>query len=453
MKDGDVMSKTEQIILHSAQQFNILPITSRCDVRCVFCSHNQNSPEVETIEIPPRSMEDIERTMNFLDENKPIIIGESATKVIEGEPLSHPQFDQILLSLREKFPHTSVVITTNGRTLNQKRAELFQKVKGIEINLSLNSASEKGRETLMHDNNCKQSIAAPKILNEYGIDFHGSIVAMPHLVGWEDIAETIIYLDKHGTRTIRVFMPGYAKLAPEKLQFDVKKMHHELADFINNLANQVATPVLLEPPLILNLHANLAGVIEGSRAALAGLQRGDQVMEVNGKKPRSRVEAWHFLQQPGNIKAIVQRDNEKRSISWVNEKGIKSGVVVDYDIDLERIEEIKGVVQKHQALSTLLLCSTLAFQRVQETANLLGLKDTGVRIESVKSIFFGGSIGAAGLLTLDDIMETYEKYIAENPLPGLILLPREAFDHRGKDLTGRSYWELEEHTGVKVEVV
>ncbi|WP_214659320.1 hypothetical protein [Candidatus Formimonas warabiya] len=43
----------EQLILHSAQEFNILPLTSCCDAACVFCSHHHNPSGIGVVSIPP----------------------------------------------------------------------------------------------------------------------------------------------------------------------------------------------------------------------------------------------------------------------------------------------------------------------------------------------------------------------------------------------------------------
>jgi len=45
----------EQLILSSAQEYNILPLTSCCDAQCIFCSHRQNPPGVKKVDISGRS--------------------------------------------------------------------------------------------------------------------------------------------------------------------------------------------------------------------------------------------------------------------------------------------------------------------------------------------------------------------------------------------------------------
>ncbi len=55
----------EYLIFHTAMESNILPITSVCDTKCIFCSHKDNPTDIRVISIPHRSLEEIEMTINF----------------------------------------------------------------------------------------------------------------------------------------------------------------------------------------------------------------------------------------------------------------------------------------------------------------------------------------------------------------------------------------------------
>ncbi len=47
----------EYLIFHTAMESNILPITSVCDTKCIFCSHKDNPTDIRVISIPHRSLE------------------------------------------------------------------------------------------------------------------------------------------------------------------------------------------------------------------------------------------------------------------------------------------------------------------------------------------------------------------------------------------------------------
>jgi hypothetical protein len=62
--------------LKSIGEANILPVTSACNSRCVFCSHLQNPPRKITVyTLPPLGKEEILALADFLDPGQRIIIG------------------------------------------------------------------------------------------------------------------------------------------------------------------------------------------------------------------------------------------------------------------------------------------------------------------------------------------------------------------------------------------
>jgi NifB/MoaA-like Fe-S oxidoreductase len=69
----------------------------------------------------------------------------------------------------------------------------------------------------MGDSQPEIAIRSVKILRKLRIHFHGSLVALPHLVGWNDLRNTLEYLDQAGALTIRVLLPGYTRLSDPSL--------------------------------------------------------------------------------------------------------------------------------------------------------------------------------------------------------------------------------------------
>lgn len=182
------------------------------------------------------------------------------------------------------------------------------------------------------------------------------------------------------------------------------------------------------------------GAIRESPAWQAGLRRDDLILAVDGAVPRSRVEAWQLLQQPGRRRVQVRRQERVLELAWENMPGDKSGVVMAYDFDMQRHEEIDAYCRRFQPGRALLLCSQLAEPVMRCLPVIAGNAD----LLPVPSRFFGGSIAAAGLLTVGDFAAVLREYGAGNPMPQALLLPREAFDSQGRDLTGQGYWQLEE---------
>ncbi len=119
------------LILDSALQANMLPLGSQCDSRCVFCSHKNNPPGIAVAFAGRRTMEEVTRTMAFLDPERVITIGESATAIVEGEPFLHPDFTEIVSLVRRVFPATPIEITTNGRLLDEEMVALLEATGGV----------------------------------------------------------------------------------------------------------------------------------------------------------------------------------------------------------------------------------------------------------------------------------------------------------------------------------
>ena len=84
-------AEVDRLILESALHANVLALSSQCDSRCVFCSHKNNPPGIAVAHVGRRSMDDVRRTLAFLSPERVITIGESATPIVEGEPLGAPR--------------------------------------------------------------------------------------------------------------------------------------------------------------------------------------------------------------------------------------------------------------------------------------------------------------------------------------------------------------------------
>lgn len=257
-------------LLQIVQEANLLPLTSRCNVKCCFCSHRQNPAGIESYAIPALTLEQAKEMLGFLDPAQKIVIGESVSRIMEGEPFLFPHLLEVLSEARRRFPKTLISLTTNGSLLNAQTVKQLAGLLPLEINLSLNTANPRFREGLLKDRRAETAVLSPVLLQQYAIPFHGSIVAMPHLTGWSDLAETIRYLDSWGARTIRVFEPGYTRWCPSSVQPSFT--YRELKDFLDNL-EQIDCPVTLEPGSSASLNPVLAGTMPDTPARAAGLQK------------------------------------------------------------------------------------------------------------------------------------------------------------------------------------
>ncbi|WP_066632740.1 DUF512 domain-containing protein [Desulfolucanica intricata] len=438
------------LILHSAQESNILPLTSVCNIHCIFCSHRQNPPGVETFRIGHRTPEEIEETLEFMEPDKPVVIGESVTRIMEGEPFTHPHIKQVLKLIRSRFPAVSIQITTNGTLLSSKMVDFLAGLGDVTINLSLNSADIATREMLMKDTRAKEAVDSAVLLGQAGVSYHGSIVAMPWLTGWADLEATIHYLERSGAKTVRIFLPGYTRLAEERLCFS-SSLWADLRSFVLELRKSIRVPVTFEPHLPGDFRPEVVGIIKDSPAERAGLLAGDVVLSVGGVSGLTRVQVFKAVLQAAAPKLRILRDSREFEVQLDKAPGKSSGLVMEYDLDPEIIMEMTDAVRKRRARRVLVLTSVLAGNLIKTGIDRFFDEPAEVRVMSVKSSFFGGSIVAAGLLVVSDFAKALRELDGESDWrPDLVLLPGLAFDPRGRDLTGHSYLELEVKFGCSV---
>ncbi|MCL6476878.1 MAG: radical SAM protein, partial [Peptococcaceae bacterium] len=358
----------KELLLESAARSNILPVISTCNVGCKFCSHGQNPPAAEVLKMPAITMKLADEALSLMDPGKPVVIGESVTRLIEGEPFTHPRIKDILRLIRRKMPHAQIRLTTNGTMLDRETLDFLASLGNVMINLSLNSADVSVRKYLMNDARAERAVAAPVLLQERSIAYHGSVVAMPHLTGWEDLANTLAFLDRHGAATVRVFLPGHTRLAPPALRIP-RNLKRKLNAFLAAVRSGVKTPITLEPPVINNLLAEVAGVMVNSPAHRAGVKAGDIIAGVDGMPVQSRVDAFKRVLDKRNPSLAVYREGTACFFRIEKEKGRPSGLVFDFDLDPAMIREIFRAVERRRAKSPLLLTSELGYPAVK-----MGLK-------------------------------------------------------------------------------
>lgn len=447
-------SKQKYLILKTVQENNILPVTSKCNLHCKFCSHFQNPPELEVESYGHLSLNFIKQMIDFLPKEGAVVLGESATKIIEGEPFFHPEIKKILKILRNKWPDKEIRITTNGSFLCNEVIELINKLGNITLNISLNCANSKERDYLMHDVEGKKVFSAIKELNNYKIKYNGSLVALPHIMGWDSIEKTIKFLDNYNAETVRVFMPAFTDYTEESMKFEFD-LYAKLNNFVNKINKNLETPVIFEPPYLKNLDAVIKGIISDSPAANTKLEKGDIIKKVNDETVISRVDAFTKIKKYKNP-VLEIKNSSKFEIKINKKKGQRSGLVMDYDLAPGIIDEMIKTIKKYRINEINFLTSKMAKEMLEflitnKLKNIFPKKEINIR--EVKNNFFGGSIVTAGLLTLNDIENELNKSEFKKSENSLIILPSIMFDEYGKDLTGRNYKEISKKYEVKIEIL
>ena len=434
------------LIFYSVQQHNILPVTSRCNLSCMFCSNRQNPPGTDVYSLPHRNLREIRESFQYLSPGKKIIIGESATRIMEGEPFYHPRIGEILRDLRKEFPETPLQVTTNGTVLGKDVTGLLQRAAPLELVISTNTLDADARRKFLGDKHPREIQENIKRIAGAGVNFHGSVVALPRLWGWEDLKETLKYLDENGAGSLRLFLPGYTRLAPPRLAFD-PTLWEELRLFVKKFSGSLKAPLLFDPPHLSGLEARVEGVINNSPAQKAGLQKGDTILEIDGQEAWSRTHAFDLAREAGDPFLEISRRGRKEQVRLIKGEGESPGFVLYMDMDPLRAEKFLGLLDRYKDREVLVLTSRLGLPLVKDLVEKAFPGRKNVSVIAVKNNFFGGSIMSSGLLVAQDFIDTLVRL---KKTYHLAVIPGEPFDFQGKDLTGKSFLEIQEETGLPV---
>jgi MoaA/NifB/PqqE/SkfB family radical SAM enzyme len=202
----------EEILFKTVKENNILPITSICKLNCIFCSHKNNPSEIETYSFGHLEFDLIKKMIEFLDPEQPVFIGESASKIIEGEPFVHPDIYKILNYIRQRWPEIEIKITSSGSFLQPEKVDLLKKLEPLELNISLNGPAPEERVFLMNDTRPDNVFKLIPELKKQRIKFDSSIVSMHHLKGCNYLKRTFDFLEKYPPQSLRVFLQGLVVL-------------------------------------------------------------------------------------------------------------------------------------------------------------------------------------------------------------------------------------------------
>jgi len=441
----------EEILFRTVKEDNILPITSICRLNCIFCSHKNNPNSVETYSFGHLDFDLIKLMIEFLDENKPVIIGESASKIIEGEPFTHPEIIKILRYLRKKKSDIKIKVTSSASFIKKSHLKIISNLKAVELNISLNAPAPQERVFLMNDPEPENVFKIIAESQKYNIDFNASIVSMHHLIGLEKLKKTLDFLENYQPQSLRVFMPGFSRDAAEEL-IPPDDYYQILKNYIENLRNYYSYPIILEPQILNDFSADVIGIIKDSPADQAEIKIDDKITEINSSAVKSSTEAFYKLKRAKNPDLSVNRDGKKLDLSIKKSKDENSGLVMAYDLSSRKKENVLAHLREAISKKENKICiitSKNAYSLFESILNpYLKISSDKARLIYAENRFFGGTINSAGLLVNSDIISALKKldFNADR-----LILPEIMYDYYGNDLLGNHYSQLEEF--FKLEVI
>ena len=420
-----------------------------CGNHCVFCSNKLNPPEVHTVKVGKRDINDLIQEIDFIPKNSNHIhLGETNFNTTEGEIIEYPQFKELILAIKEKRPNISITITSSGNSLTEDMI-LFLKQHNINLVLSIHSLNPEIRAKLTGNTLKRAQIAIDSLdlCFKHGIELECvRLVPMP-FVPDEDIYNTLKYLVEHDVRLIHIWVASFSKFAEDKT---VKGLYQECARIakvikkLDPITREHFSSIELDPfpgdeckNLIKNVRPN-------SYAADLGLKNNDEVIEINneliinGPHILECLEKYEFIHT-----MIIKRGGQILIFKNFNGKRVLQNIIINMFIPMPDFHHICHSIKEDRS-HTLIITSEASYPTLIYSLNRAGFYQNECHVTYSKNETFGGSICVNGLITIDDYLKTLNKYREEHPEAHItkIAVARASFCSGEIDVTGRPLQEL-----------
>ncbi|MGB9022150.1 MAG: radical SAM protein [Candidatus Bathyarchaeia archaeon] len=134
-------------------------VTSRCNLNCVHCFSSTEDSTTREL-----SLKEVRGLLDQLEE-----LGVFEVRINGGEPLLHPDIDEILMTLKGK--RFRKVILTNGTLLNEKKVRLLEE-SGVVPTVSLDDSNEEGHDLFRGvKGSFHQTVEGLKLLQKHGTQY------------------------------------------------------------------------------------------------------------------------------------------------------------------------------------------------------------------------------------------------------------------------------------------
>jgi len=455
----------EKYILYSEAEQNVLPLGFSCGSNCVFCSHKNIGAGSYLYEFTrySRSADEIIEHVGFLDPGKRVAIGDSATKIFEGEPFLNKDLVRVLRAVRTRVKKAPIVITTSGALIGMDFFEALDDLAPVYVNFSLNS----------YDRDVLKAIApglqAGKVFENFeklcaakeSVKVCASLMAVNgRLTNAEGIARDVARMRLiEGLEMIRIFLPRFSDKSFGFFFRDMDEYRSYVREIISMAGSfsGPGTPVMAEPVAPESAEVSVFRVIPGSRAALGGAAPGDRILSVNGKIPVTRSHAHSMIVK--SRERVDIRIESGKNLVYENFDGTTEGaggIVFESDISHNAYESLKNINKKLTDEGRSAVMATTGLSTDYIGAFLAKHGFSSLNPFPVTNRSFGGNIDCAGLLSFRDIAnainEKHSKASSLKNRESALIIPGAMLDHLEIDIAGTSLFDFTEETGYEVYV-
>jgi DNA repair photolyase len=461
-------------------------LATRCNCNCVFC-YNKGNPKTLALQNRGSSIrnecDEISARLEHYDpQSKKSLFPRLG---IPCEFLAHPNWFKTLGAIRKKAPEL-IRIITNGRGLTPSNVYKLSGLQPIYLDISLNSVSPLRRKNLMRDPEPWVAIQSLPLLMQKLIPF--SIIIVPWLLGnesieevLEDLEKTAEYAAKHNTHLIQISLPSFTRYFSSQDPFNTGELWPAIVQRVRQIRSRVNAPIVIRPALY---EANtfcsqkkeeeiIIGVVQNSPAYFGGAEAGDLITSINNINIKTRLQARKILSWiNGNglkqFSCKIQRGNRQIDLTinadirrYPSNQAADSHlgfIFMGSGLEMRYLDNLADIIREEEAGEVVLLTSKLmklTVDRLLQEYTPWGSCVT-VSLEIPENHFFGGNIMLGDLLVVDDLIQCINKYVkARGERPDLAVIPSSPFSLGGwgRDLTGRTFKEIERATGVRTRIL